>query len=156
MAIYQVNTIRGKYNLRFRFIFMLIWISILSFSQSLNNINISIIDYKTKDPIPFSTIHLFHNQNIGWVSNLQGIVQIKNDQFTDIKNDTLIVKSLGYFQKVMDFKQLEKDNYKVHLKAQEFKLSEVIIKPSEDLAIKLIKKNDSKSKTKFTCFNKLF
>lgn len=134
------------YKFKVAILLLLLGISTFSFSQKAENLSILIVDAETKETIPFATAHLLNNPNIGWVSNLQGLIQIKSDQLEMIQNDSLVVKSLGYFQKVIDLKQLKLDDFRIYLRAKEFKLAEVIIKPSEDLAIKTIKNAIAKRK----------
>jgi len=121
-------------------IFFFFGISILSFSQSTENISISIIDSETKEPIPFATIHLKTNSIIGWAADLHGIIQFESSLLVIIQNDSLLVKSLGYNQKTIHLNQIKSENLFVDLLPQTYNLNELIVRPSQDKAINTIKK----------------
>ncbi|MBN1650885.1 MAG: hypothetical protein JW857_06130 [Bacteroidales bacterium] len=133
-------------------------ISILSFSQTTENISISIIDSETKEPIPFATIHLLNKPNMGWAANMQGIIQIESSLLEIIQSDSLLIKSLGYQQKIIHLNQIKSNNLFIYLSPQTYNLSELIVKPSQDKATNVIqnaiahrKENSPTSIDHFNC-----
>ncbi len=146
------------YKLKTIILILLLGISTWSFSQTTGDISISVIDSETKESIPFSSIHLLNKPTRGWLTNLQGLVQIKTLQLEEIRNDSLVIRSLGYKQKIIHLRQIESNNFHIYLKPKTFKLSEIIIRSSQDIALKTIKKavahrkeNTPASLNYFTC-----
>ncbi|HAF27428.1 MAG TPA: hypothetical protein DCG75_00125 [Bacteroidales bacterium] len=121
-------------------IFFFFGIPILSYSQSTENISISIVDSETKEAIPFATIHLLNSPDIGWAANMQGIIRIESLLPGTMQNDSLLVKSLGYQQKTTHLNRIKSDSFHIYLQPQIYNLSELIVKPSQDKAIHLIQK----------------
>jgi hypothetical protein len=74
--------------------FFFLGISVLSFSQTTENISIVVIDTETKEPIPFASIHYLTEPTKGWVADLNGIIEIELPTEGIIQNDSLVVKSL--------------------------------------------------------------
>lgn len=139
-------------------IFFFFGISILSYSQKTEHISIAIIDSETKETIPFATIHLLNSPNLGWGANMQGIIQIESSLLEIIQNDSLVVKSLGYTEKTIHFRQINSNNFHIYLKAKAYNLSEVIVRPSQDKALNMIqnaivhrKENSPTSIDNFNC-----
>jgi hypothetical protein len=111
------------------------------FGQSKEYIQGKIIDSLTKKPIPFASIVL-KESNLGLYASEEGDFMIKNKTY--FVTDTLLISSIGFNQKKINFKNLEVDsiNY-IYLSQATIPLEEI-----ELLAVrnKQIKKNWKKSK----------
>ncbi len=83
-----------------------------------------VLDIETGDPIIFASVYLI-GTNIGTVSNSEGEFLIKIPLF--IENKTLVVSSIGYKNKELNFKQLNPEDNLIKLEPNPIPIEEVTI-----------------------------
>lgn len=124
------------------------------FSQQITG---KIIDAKTKEAIPFSTIQF--DKNNGVVSNAEGYYNLSMNRLEN--STTLTVSCLGYLTQSLTFKELQSKNYIIALDEAVNQLSTVYISnklPNVDSIMKRVqrhlKDNYNNSLTKNTLFSR--
>lgn len=124
------------------------------FSQQITG---KIMDAKTKEAIPFSTIQF--DENNGVVSNAEGFYNLSIDRFED--STTLTVSCLGYLTQSLTFKDLKSKKYNIALDEAVNQLSTVYISnklPNVDSIMKRVqanlKQNYNTALTKNTIFSR--
>ncbi len=136
----------------------LLTLIMLCYSQiSAQPITGKIIDAKTKEAIPFSTIQ-FDEIN-GVVSNAEGFFNLSIEEFEDSKS--LTISCMGYLTQSLTIKQLKANNYIVGLDEAVNQLSTVYITnklPNVDSIMKRVqanlKQNYNNALTKNTIFSR--
>ncbi len=83
-----------------------------------------VIDIRTGDPIIFASIYLSET-NIGTVSNSDGEFIVKIPLF--VENKILVVSSIGYRNKELNFDELNPDNNLIELEPDPIPIEEVTI-----------------------------
>lgn len=136
----------------FTFLALFIILIAPAFSQQITG---KIIDTKTKDPIPFSTIQ-FDEFN-GVVSNSEGFYILSVDGFEDTK--TFTMSCLGYIAQTMSFQQLKSKNFIIALDPSVKKFSTAYLNnslPDVDSIMKRVKTNLKQNYNSSLTKNKLF
>lgn len=118
---------------------LLIFVSIfpLAYSQT-TTVEGIIKDKSTNEIVPF--IHVFYKgTQIGTASDTAGYfkITINNDK---IKEDSLIISSLGYNTLKVPFKRNQKQTITIEITAQFYQLQEFVVKPGENPAWAILRK----------------
>lgn len=140
------------YSRLFPFLALFTFIYAPAFSQQFTG---KIIDNKTKEPIPFSTIQ-FDELN-GVVSNAEGFYILSVDGFEDTKLFT--VSCLGFIPQTMSFLQLKSKNYIISLHTSVNNLSALYLNnklPNVDSIMKRVQANLKQNYNSSLTKNKLF
>ncbi len=111
--------------------FLLFIFSTYSFSQATSKF--TLLDSETKEPIAFANIIFDHTASIGTTSNIDGVFYIDKQ-----KVKTLTISYIGYETKTLDV--VAQTNNILFLKKSLFALSEIVISPTDNPAIPIIKK----------------
>ncbi len=140
-------------NLKFFTLVVLLLVGTLSvFSQQITG---KIIDSKTKEAIPFSTIQ-FDAFN-GVVSNAEGFYNLSIDGFEDAK--TFTVSCLGYLTQTISFQQLKSKNFVISLDESVNELNTVYVtntRPNVDSIMKRVQANLKQNYNSALTKNKIF
>lgn len=115
-------------------IFFSFFVYSYSWGQSGNVLKGKILDASNKEPIPFANISVV-NTNIGTISDIDGNFVMKNVHFPIELN----ISYVGYETKKILLEQLPSKPLKILLKAQTINLPELIIKPTENPAHRIIR-----------------
>ncbi|CAN0577533.1 unnamed protein product, partial [Ectocarpus sp. 12 AP-2014] len=101
-------------------------LSTVVFPQSdLGFINGVLLDSGTKEPVVFATIRVL-GWSLGVISNNDGSFQVPTD--FKLKGDTLVISSMGYETKKVDFADLMENNInQIFIKPYAFQLSETVV-----------------------------
>ncbi len=121
-------------------------VSSFSFSQVNKDYSLFVIDKITKATVPFATAQLKNNNLRGFVADIHGKILINREQYPNIFKDTIIFKSLGYFEKKTVLKKSKNNKYVIKLNPTNYKLKEIIVLPPDNIALKVIKKVISNKK----------
>ncbi|MCE3279933.1 MAG: hypothetical protein K0S44_2124 [Bacteroidetes bacterium] len=110
----------------------------------------------SNEPIPF--VHVFFKgTQVGSTSDTSGYftISIENDK---IKEDSIVVSSLGYNTVRLSFKRNEKQKIDVEIIPQYYQLNELVVKPGENPAWRVMRmiiankeKNAPKTKSNYYC-----
>jgi len=118
---------------------LLIFVSILPLAYSQTTTVEGVIrDKGTNEIIPF--IHVFYKgTQVGTASDTAGYfkITINNDK---IKEDSLIISSLGYNTLKVPFKRNQKQTITIEITAQFYQLEEFVVKPGENPAWAILRK----------------
>jgi hypothetical protein len=108
----------------FRIIFIFIWLINAQANAQTHQLFIGkVLDFQTKEPLPFASIVL-KNNNLGVFSNADGDFKISDNP--SFRDDSLIVTFIGYRRYSFPFKNLRKNTTNtIYLKPIDVKLMEV-------------------------------
>ena len=129
-------------NLTFSFIFLLF--SALAYSQM--TAEGVVIDKKTKEPLPFSTIRIIDKENVS-IANDKGFFVLSYKDETN-SNDTLQISCIGYYSLRLAITDARKCTL-FALEEKSYLLSNIVVRP-EIAADKLIEKVIKKFDDNFT------
>jgi CarboxypepD_reg-like domain len=132
----NLNKIRLRITLS-EFMILRILLFLFSFSVFAQKTLITgqILDKATAEPIPYASVRV-KNTYIGTVADSLGKYALKVNQQKDI----LVFSSVGYFDKVIDLKKNKLSDFTIQMEVNKNDLSEIIIKPDENPAWKIVRK----------------
>ncbi len=125
----------GKLPLFLRTLIVLFLLTTCHYSFAQTKIRGRIIDFETFEGIPFVSIS-FDGTSEGCVSDYNGAFFAK----TDKKVKYIIINSIGYISDTIKIQANSYQNLDIQLKPDLYSISEIVVKPSKNPAIKLIKK----------------
>jgi CarboxypepD_reg-like domain len=94
-----------------------------------------ILDMANAEAIPYASVRI-KNTFIGTVADSTGKYALK----VNLQKDVLIFSSVGYFDKVIDLKKNKLSDFTIQMEVNKNDLSEIIIKPEENPAWKIVRK----------------
>ena len=114
---------------------LFIWVAFFnSYAQPRISIEGTVSDLSDKEPLPFTNIH-FKKNGTGTITNNTGNFSIT----TSTVPDTLIISAIGYETEYININQYKNYQLSIQLKQKDFELDEVLIKPGENPAIRIMK-----------------
>jgi CarboxypepD_reg-like domain len=110
---------------------------LLTFSAFAQKIQIEgqILDMATAESIPFASVRI-KNTYIGTVADSMGNFRLK----VNLQKDILVFSSVGYLDKTINLKKTKLTDYSIKLEVNKNDLSEVVIRPEENPAWKIVRK----------------
>ncbi len=93
----------------------------------------SIIDKKTKEPLPFINI-IFKGTNIGTTSDTSGIFKLETSQTVD----SIIVSGIGFKKQILFIKKNQSQRIDILLEDDNYNLKEITIKPGRNPAFRIL------------------
>jgi CarboxypepD_reg-like domain len=132
----NLNKIRLRITLS-EFMILRILLFLFSFSVFAQKTLITgqILDKATAEPIPYASVRV-KNTYIGTVADSLGKYALK----VNLQKDILVFSSVGYFDKVIDLKKNKLSDFTIQMEVNKNDLSEIIIKPDENPAWKIVRK----------------
>lgn len=137
--------------------FLVAFVSFVSFGYSqTTTIDGFVIEKGTRDPIPF--VHVFFKgTQIGTTTDTAGHF-IATINAAELKEDTLIISSLGYNTQKIAFKINQHQKVTIEISPQFYQLSEFVVRPGENPAWPLLRrmignkgKNNPDNKVNYFC-----
>ena len=102
------------------------------FAQDYLLLSGTVIDAKTKDPLPYATVGVA-NKHIGTITNLSGAFALYLPD--SLKTDTILVSFLGYESNSLPVAKFRAKGNKIKLKPILTEIGEVIVKPFTPLEV---------------------
>lgn len=131
--------------------------SVVSFGYSqTTTVEGFILEKGSKESIPF--VHIFFKgTQIGTTSDTSGYF-IATINTVDLKEDSLIISSLGYFTQKIGFKVNQRQKVTVEISPQFYQLNEFVVRPGENPAWRILRriidnkgKNNPDNKVNYFC-----
>jgi hypothetical protein len=116
----------------FIFLFLLIWLNQFSNAQTI--VSGRVFDSNTNEPLPFINV-FFKSSNLGGQSDFDGVYKISGD----VNTDSIIFTYLGYNRKAVFIKKGFTQTIDVQLESSTISLQEIVIKPGENPAHRILK-----------------
>jgi len=116
----------------FFFLFLLIWFNQFCNAQTI--VTGRVFDSNTNEPLPFINV-FFKSSNVGSQSDFDGIYKISGD----VNTDSIIFTYLGYNRKAVFVKKGVSQKIDVQLESSTISLQEIVIKPGENPAHRILK-----------------
>jgi hypothetical protein len=116
----------------FFFLFLLIWFNQFCNAQTI--VTGRVFDSNTNEPLPFINV-FFKSSNVGCQSDFDGIYKISGD----VNTDSIIFTYLGYNRKAVIVKKGVSQKIDVQLESSTISLQEIVIKPGENPAHRILK-----------------
>ena len=125
-------------------LFIFLFFPLCSIGQE---INISVHDFETNQPLPFANIY-FKNSGIGASSNMEGLASFEQSELKD--KDSIVVSYIGYDKQTQLYsKEDSKTTIEIKLRSSIQVLSEVVVKyvkpPKPERIIKTALKKTSEN-----------
>ncbi|MFZ4613153.1 MAG: DUF5686 family protein [Bacteroidia bacterium] len=116
----------------FFFLFLLIWFNQFCNAQTI--VTGRVFDSNTNEPLPFINV-FFKSSNVGCQSDFDGIYKIAGD----VNTDSIVFTYLGYNRKAVFVKKDTSQKIDVQLESSTISLQEIVIKPGENPAHRILK-----------------
>jgi hypothetical protein len=116
----------------FFFLFLLIWFNQFCNAQTI--VTGRVFDSVTNEPLPFINV-FFKSSNVGSQSDFDGIYKIAGD----VNTDSIVFTYLGYNRKAVFVKKGTSQKIDVQLESSTISLQEIVIKPGENPAHRILK-----------------
>jgi hypothetical protein len=123
--------------------YIILFLSLIQISFAQTSIKGTVIDKKTNEPIPFSSVGII-GKTMGTVSNENGYFELVLKEINE--TDSLKISAIGYQSKSYTVKQAKNFTAeKIYLNESAVLLNEVVIKPSKTITKVLGNKNYNKN-----------
>jgi hypothetical protein len=123
--------------------YIILFLSLIQISFAQTSIKGTVIDKKTNEPIPFSSVGII-GKTMGTVSNENGYFELVLKEINE--TDSLKISAIGYQSKSYTVKQTKNFTAeKIYLNESAILLNEVVIKPSKTITKVLGNKNYNKN-----------